>query len=793
NAATPQSATSTVSVSYPLQQTAGDLNVVVVGWNDTTSAVQSVKDSAGNVYSLAAGPSKGNGITQAIYYAKNIAASISNAVTVTFNQAASYPDVRILEYQGLNTANPLDVTSSATGTGTAANSGSATTTAANELIFGANTVATGNLGPGPAFTQRIITTPDSDLAEDRAVTIAGSYNASSTLTGSGNWVMQMVTFKQAVAGGSTAPSVTSVSPASGSTSGGTAVTISGANFAAGDTVSFGGTAASNVSVVNSTTINAATPAHAAGAVNVVVTSSGGQSGTLNNGFTYTSSAVSIGFVQVAAATPQSPTASVTVAYPGAQTAGNLNVVVVGWNDTTSTVQSVSDSAGNTYSLAAGPTSGTGITQSLYYAKSIAGGNNKVTVTFNQAASYPDVRVLEYTGLDSSSPLDVTAVGTGNSSSASSASATTTSGNELIFGANTVGTGNKAPGTGFTTRIITTPDSDLAEDETVSATGSYAATATLTSKGPWVMQMAAFKAAGASTASPPTVTGIAPSSGPATGGTAVTLTGTNFVSGATVSFGGTAASNVNVTSSTTLTATTPAHSAGVVNVVVTDPNGLSGTLSNGYTYTASVSTISFVQVASATPQTATATVSVAFTKAQTAGNLNIVVVGWNDTTSTVSSVTDSLGNAYTLAVGPTVGTGITQSIYYAKNIAAGSNTVKVTFSQSASYVDVRILEYSGLDTANPLQVSAGASGKSATASSGAVTTSSASTLIFGANTVATWNTGPGAGFTSRIITSPDGDIAEDDMVTATGTYTATATLGASGNWVMQVAAFKAAGQ
>jgi len=39
-----------------------------------------------------------------------------------------------------------------------------------------------------------------------------------------------------------------------------------------------------------------------------------------------------------------------------------------------------------------------------------------------------------------------------------------------------------------------------------------------------------------------------------------------------------------------------------------------------------------------------------------GNLNIVVVGWNDTTSTVSMVSDSLGNNYALAIGPTTGTG-----------------------------------------------------------------------------------------------------------------------------------------
>ena len=107
---------------------------------------------------------------QSIYYAANIVGG-SNTVTVTFSQAAAYPDVRILEYQGVTA---LDVTAGASGSSTAASSGAATTTSANELIFGANTVATGNAAAGSGFTSRIITSPDGDLAEDKIVTTAGA-------------------------------------------------------------------------------------------------------------------------------------------------------------------------------------------------------------------------------------------------------------------------------------------------------------------------------------------------------------------------------------------------------------------------------------------------------------------------------------------------------------------------------------------------------------------------------------------------------------------------------------------
>ena len=168
----------------------------------------------------------------------------------------------------------------------------------------------------------------------------------------------------------------------------------------------------------------------------------------------------------------------------------------------------------------------------------------------------------------------------------------------------------------------------------------------------------------------------------------------------------------------------------------------------------------------------------------------MAVGWNDTTSTVSTISDTRGNTYTLAVGPTTGTGLRQSIYYARNIAGGSNTVTVTFNQAATFVDVRVLEYSGLDTANPLDQATGAAGTGTLASSGAVNTTSASELIFGAGMTSSHYTGAGSGFITRIITDPDADIAEDQVVSSTGSYSATAPA-TSSKWVMQVATFRAA--
>jgi hypothetical protein len=206
-----------------------------------------------------------------------------------------------------------------------------------------------------------------------------------------------------------------------------------------------------------------------------------------------------------------------------------------------------------------------------------------------------------------------------------------------------------------------------------------------------------------------------------------------------------------------------------------------------------SNINYVQGNYATPQSTQSTVNVVFTSAQTAGDLNVVVAGWNDSTAKVSAVTDTHGNVYSLAVGPTVQAGAaTQSIFYAKNIAgagAGANTVTVTFSKAATYPDIRILEYSGADVNNPVDVTAAASGSGGTSDSGAAATTNPTDLIFGANLVQTTTTGPGSGFTTRMLTSPDGDIAEDRMVTTTGSYSASASI-SSGQWIMQMIAFRA---
>lgn len=84
--------------------------------------------------------------------------------------------------------------------------------------------------------------------------------------------------------------------------------------------------------------------------------------------------------------------------------------------------------------------------------------------------------------------------------------------------------------------------------------------------------------------PLAVTQLVPSWGPLSGGTVVLVSGTGFQPGVSVTFDGIAATDVRVINSTTMTATAPAHTAGLADVVVTNPAGQRSALKYSYTDT-----------------------------------------------------------------------------------------------------------------------------------------------------------------------------------------------------------------
>ncbi len=200
---------------------------------------------------------------------------------------------------------------------------------------------------------------------------------------------------------------------------------------------------------------------------------------------------------------------------------------------------------------------------------------------------------------------------------------------------------------------------------------------------------------------------------------------------------------------------------------------------------------FVQQNFATPQSPQSQVSAVYSNAQIAGNANLLAIGWNDTTASISTVGDSAGNFYHPAISTFRGNGMSQAIYFATNIPAGTNAVTVTFNQPAAYVDLRVTEYSGLSPTNVFDAGVSAAGVGTGADSGPLSVTATNELLFGAGMTADTFTGPGSGFTLRVITSPDSDMVEDQIASTTGSYNATASLNNSTPWLMQLAAFRPA--
>jgi hypothetical protein len=187
----PGSATSIQSTYADLPQLAGDLNVVVLSWTNSAT-IASVTDDSLNTY-VSLGTASTNGLTHALFYAANIAARANNTVTIAFNTAATSADLRMVEYSGIATTSPVDITQIGTGASATTASGLATTTHAHDLILGANTVWGTTTGAGPLFTSRMIL--QGDIIEDRVVTTTGSYEAIAPKDTAEGWVMQLVAFK----------------------------------------------------------------------------------------------------------------------------------------------------------------------------------------------------------------------------------------------------------------------------------------------------------------------------------------------------------------------------------------------------------------------------------------------------------------------------------------------------------------------------------------------------------------------------------------------------------------------
>jgi hypothetical protein len=356
----------------------------------------------------------------------------------------------------------------------------------------------------------------------------------------------------------TEPAVTSVSPSEGPTAGGTTVTITGTSFTHSSTVKFGTTPAASVTFNSATSLSATSPAGSAGTVDITVATSGVTSATSSaDQFTYD-------------AVPSVTSLDVT----SGSTSGGTTVTITGTGFT----------SGSTVKFGATPAS---------------------SVTFNSSTS---LTVTSPAG--SAGTLDITVTTPGGTSATSSndqftyIAPPTVTGISPSAGPLAGGTSVTITGTGFsagsTVKFGATPASSV----TFNSSTSLTVTSPAGSAGTLDITVTTSGFTSATSSSDqftydavPSVTHLDVTEGPLAGGTSVTITGTGFTSGSTVKFDNTSASSVTFNSSTSLTVTSPAGSAGTVDITVTTPGGTSATSSNDqFTYDA-VPTVTSLDVTS----------------------------------------------------------------------------------------------------------------------------------------------------------------------------------------------------
>ena len=340
------------------------------------------------------------------------------------------------------------------------------------------------------------------------------------------------------------PRLTAMSTTSGPTSGGTSITITGTGFTPDTRVSFGSTEAKSLTVTSSTQVTAVSPAEAGGTVDVTLTNSGGTSAT--------STADQFTFIAPPTVTGVSPNS-------GPLAGGFWGVTVTCTNLATTTKVSIGD------------------TQTSFEVKSDTSLN--IYIPAGESPETVDIRVTTIGGTSERTSAD-------RFTYLAPPPPPTVTGVSPNSGTALGGTTVTITGTGFTNAVWVSFGGYAAQSFTVNSDTSITAVAPATYYDGAVdvtVQGSAFAWSATSAADQftyadpaPTVTGVSPNTGTATGGETVTVTGTGFTTASAVYFGAVEATSFTVNSDGSITVVTPAGAAGTVDVTVMNFGGTSAT-------------------------------------------------------------------------------------------------------------------------------------------------------------------------------------------------------------------------
>lgn len=394
------------------------------------------------------------------------------------------------------------------------------------------------------------------------------------------------------------PTITAINPSTGNTLGGTSVTITGTNLSNVTSVTFGGTAGTNLNVVSATEVSVTTPAAtAAGMVDVVVSDGSNPDATATNGFTYTVPDPTITMINPSMGVV---TGGTSVTITGTELTGVTSVTFGGTAGTNMMVVSDTEITVDT------PAGNAGMVDVV-----ITDGTSPDTATngFEYILPTPSITSIAPTSGTESGGTVVTITGTGFTG-ATSATFGGTAGTSFTVVSDTEITVSTPAGTGMVDVVVSngsTADGTLANGYTY-------------------------------TTPTPVIASLTPTMGSVSGGTVVVITGTDLTNVTSVTFGGTAGTSMTVDSATQITVTTPAGSAGAVDVVVSDGTNPDSTLTGGFTYTAAMPVITSISPTSG-PETGGTVVTVTGTDLDTATSVTFGgTAGTNMTIVSASEIT-----------------------------------------------------------------------------------------------------------------------------------------------------------
>ena len=434
------------------------------------------------------------------------------------------------------------------------------------------------------------------------------------------------------------PSVTSVSPDSGSAAGGGApVIINGENLTGVTAVYFGGTPATNVIAVNSRQVSAVAPPHGGGTIDVtVVTPIGTTAVVAGDQYTYAAApavqlvtpsggstaggasvtiagagftgAMAVEFGAVAATSFSVDSDLQITAVAPAQAAGTVDVTVVTPNGTSPIFHSLLNN-GDQFTYSAPPTAseiapaggsagslvaiiGTGFVSAPGITQVLFGTTSATDFTVDSATH------ISATVPPGSGTVAVTVTTPAGTTAVSAAMQYTYETQPVVTALGTA----SGPATGGTSVVIIgsgfTGVTDVLFGDTAAAGFTVNGDTQITARAPagsGTVDVTVANAVGTSTASAadrftyiarPAVSALTPSHGPLAGGTSVVITGTGLSGASAVSFGTAAAASFRVDSATQITAVSPAGSAGAVDVSVTTLGGTSAAgTADHFTYVA----------------------------------------------------------------------------------------------------------------------------------------------------------------------------------------------------------------